>query len=167
MTCVPYPCPPPVPLGDWPDSRERLDVPGPRHDFDAGAICLDHAHGPGAEALSDHVWLQWCTRVGDLLVCAYYHDPLGDFVALVGAGDGRALKGLKIAPPRHVKWEDGPDRRRAWARATAIGAAQELRARASAGKAASPADAGEATAAAQADAWLRRQLDALGRKRPA
>lgn len=159
--CIPYPCPPPIPLGDWPDSRERLEIPAPLHDFDAGAVCIGHAHGPGAEALSDHLWLYWCARVDDLLVCAYYHDPMGDFVALLRAGDGRALKGLKIAPPRHVQWEDGVERRRAWARATAIAAADELRSRTSADP---PASDPVVASPADTDAWLRRQLDGLGRK---
>lgn len=162
--CVPYPCPPPIPLGDWPDSHERLEIPTHLHDFDAGALCVrhaqghaqGHAHGPGAEAISDHVWLQWCARVGDVLVCAYHHEPMGDFVALLRSGDGRALKGLKIAPPRHVRWDDDIERRRAWASATAIAAADELRAR-------PPADA---EPPAEAEAWLRQQLDGLGRKRP-
>ena len=173
MTCAPYPCPPPIPLADWLDSSERIEVPEPLHDFDAGPVCVEctpGAHGPGAEALSDHLWLQWCARVGDLLVCAYHHDPLGDFVALVRAADGRALKGMRVAPPRHVHWPDGIDRRRAWARATAIAAAGELRARPSAGAAAGESDpvtAGHARAAAETDAWLRRQLDGLGRRRPA
>ena len=167
--CAPLPHPPPIPLADWPDSSERLDVPPHLQDFDAGALCIDHVHGRGAEALSEHVWLHWCARVHDLLVCAYYHDPMGCFVALLRASDGHALRGLKIAAPRRAAREDGlpphgqadrpadgqdrVDRRVAWARATAIAVAQALRAQ-------QPAD----PIPPETDAWLRRQLDGLGRR---
>ena len=150
--CVPYPSPPAVAIADWPDGSGVLSIPTELHDFDAGAWCVGHQHGLGAEALADHLWLHWCARVGASLVCAYYHDPMGFFVALLRASDGRVLKQLRVRPPRDAQWVGGVDRTRTWARATAIAAADELR-------------CGDAGGAPSADeAWLHRQLDRLGRK---
>jgi hypothetical protein len=153
--CVPYPCPPTIALADWPDGDGTfVHVPEHLHDFDAGRWCVDHEHGPGAEALAEHLWLHWSARVGETLVCAYYHDPLGYYVALVRASDGRALRLLKIRPPRSVRWEDDLQRCRTWARASAMAAATELRA------------APEAPAESADEAWLRRQLGTLGKLPP-
>jgi len=150
--CVPYPCPTAIALADWPDGDgTTVRVPAELHDFDAGAWCLGHEHGPGAEAVEEHLWLHWSVRVGDAVVCAYYHDPLGYYAALLRASDGRALKLLKLRPPRGVEWDDAPHRCRSWARLCAMTAAKEL----SSGP--SPADGTEH------EAWLRRQLDTLGR----
>lgn len=152
-TCVPHPCPPAVAVADWPDGGGVLVIPPELREFDAGAWCVGHQHGRGAEAVAEHLWLHWCAQVNDALVCAYYHDPMGYFVSLVRADDGRMLKHARIRPPRGAEWPDSLDRTRTWARATAIAAADELRC--------GPVDA---PAGAHDDAWLRRQLDRLGRR---
>ena len=172
--CVRYPCPPAIPIADWPDGGGVLAIPGELQDFDAGAWCVGHEHGPGAEAIAEHVWLQWCAAVGSSLVCAYYHEPLGFFVALVRAADGRILRGLKVQPPRGVQWDDRMERSRTWARDTAIAAAAALRsatrgatdasATSTASGEAAPGQVDEAARGEADEAWLRRQLDRLGRR---
>ena len=153
--CVPTPCPPVVALSDWPDGGGVLIIPPELRDFDAGAWCVGHRHGPGAEAVADHLWLHWCAQVNGSLVCAYYHDPMGFFVALVRADDGRMLKHTRLRPRRGAEEPDSLDRTRTWARATAIAAADELRC--------GPVDP---PGVATDDAWLRRQLDRLGHREP-
>ena len=153
--CVPYDCPPPVPLADWPDSDGRLKIPPELHDFDAGQWCVGHEHGPGAEALSDIVWLHWCARVGDLLIVAHYKESVGYFVSVLRAADGQAVKELKVRPPQELPGGEGYARQRTWARATAIAAAEELR-----GSGGRPSD----DVLGDGAAWLRRQLGSLGRR---
>lgn len=152
-SCVPHPSPPVVALSDWPDGGGVLIIPPELREFDAGAWCVGHQHGPGAEAVAEHLWLHWCAPVNDSLVCAYYHDPMGFFVAVVRAEDGHMVKHARIRLPRGIEWPDSLDRARTWARATAIAAADELR-----------CGAVEPSIAGQDDAWLRRQLDRLGRR---
>ena len=153
--CVPHDCPPPVALADWPDSDGFLRVPPELHDFDAGQWCVGHEHGPGAEALSDILWLHWCARVGDLLVAAYYKESIGHFVSVLRARDGRAVKDLKVRLAAGGPTEDAFRRERVWARASAIAAAEELRASGGTLDDSTPGDG---------VAWLRRQLGALGRR---
>jgi len=153
--CVPYPSPTAVAVADWIEGGGVLIVPPELHEFDAGAWCVGHQHGPGAEAISDHLWLHWCAPVEASLVCAYYHEPMGFFVALVRAAHGRVLKHARMRPPRGIEWDDSLDRTRTWARATAIAAADELR-----------CGLVDAPPRAEDDAWLRRQLDGLGRRGP-
>jgi hypothetical protein len=147
-----------VSLGDWPDGDGLLNVPERLHEFDAGDWCVGHEHGPGAEALSEILWLHWCARVGDLLVAAYYKDPIGFFVAVAHVTDGRTRKELRLRPPRDELGAESAEsfpRQRSWARLTAMAAAEDLRA------------AGGVVAGSQASedaAWLRRQLGGLGRR---
>jgi hypothetical protein len=154
-SCIPYPCPPVVAVSDWPDGGGVLLIPSELREFDAGAWCVGHQHGPGAEAVAEHLWLHWCAQVNGSLVCAYYHDPMGFFVAVVRAADGRMLKHARIRQPRGVEWPDSVDRTRTWARATAIAAADELR-----------CGSVDPPGAAHDDRWLRSQLDRLGRREP-